>query len=108
MIQEGEPECWRYEPLAVKTDCMMQHHLNQMTSVDSKGQKPLLRDRRNPFDQLQIEIVRIAKENPDRIRLTKTLTEEMNTSRSSEGNRSQSSDRFQDPLELSDQTPVVR
>jgi hypothetical protein len=79
MIREGEPECWRCEPLAVKIDCMMQQHLNQMISVDSKGQKPLLGDRRNPFDQLQIEIVRIAKENPDRIRLIKNLTEEVNT-----------------------------
>jgi hypothetical protein len=69
----------------VKNDCMMKHHLNQMTSVDSKGKKPLPRDRRNPFDQLQIEIMRIAKENLDRIRLTKILTEEMNMSRSSEG-----------------------
>jgi hypothetical protein len=54
-----------------------------MISVDSKGQKPLLRDRRNPFDQLQIEIMRIAKENPDQIGLIKNLTEEMNVSRSS-------------------------
>jgi hypothetical protein len=80
MIQEEEPECWRCEPLAMKTNCMMQQHLNQMISVDSKGQKPLLRDRRNPFDQLQIEIMRITKENPDRIRLIKNLTEEVNTS----------------------------
>jgi hypothetical protein len=108
MIREGEPKCWRCEPLTVKIDCMMQQHLNQMISVDSKGQKPLLGDRRNPFDQLQIEIVRIVKENPDRIRLIKSLTEEVNMSRSSEGNRSQSSDRFQDPLELTDQTPVIR
>jgi hypothetical protein len=57
-----------------------------MTYVDSKGQKPLLRDHRNPFDQLHIEIMRIAKENPDRIRLIKNLTEEVNTSCSSEGN----------------------
>jgi hypothetical protein len=51
-----------------------------MTYVDSKGQKPLLRDPRNHFDQLHIEIVRIAKENPDRIKLIKNLTEEVNMS----------------------------
>ena len=69
--------------MEVETDCMMQEHLNQMIYVDSKGQKPLLRDCRNPFDQLKIEIVRIAKENPDQIRLIENLTEEMNVSFSS-------------------------
>jgi hypothetical protein len=57
-----------------------------MISVDSKGQKPLLRNHRNPFDQLHIEIVMIARENHDRIRLIKNLTVEVNMIHSSEEN----------------------
>jgi hypothetical protein len=30
--------------MEVKTDYMMQEHLNQMITFDSKGQKPLLRE----------------------------------------------------------------